>query len=78
MRKERTLFTAALARALDKRGMTQGKLADIVGVTHSAMSHYATGKSIPKAITLYRICDVLDLDIASLTWAELEEERRHG
>ena len=72
---DRQYFPAVATEARKQKHMTQAALADTVGVTHVAMSKYLRGLLVPRTIVFLRICDVLDLNPALMTWPELEAER---
>lgn len=71
-------FQTAMLQALKEQGMTQYQLADKVGVTAASMSLYCNGR-IPRTLVFLRICDILHLNPALMTFDALEAERaRHG
>jgi len=53
-------FNDRIVELLRKKNMTQRDLAQKVGVTDSAMSHYVKGDRIPRAAVILKISDVLE------------------
>ena len=47
-----------------EKGFSQYKLAKVAQVPQTTLSNYETGKNIPGAETLKRICDALDITVA--------------
>ena len=54
-----------LKKALKNKGITQSKLAELVGCDKTAISHYLSGNRIPSIDILISMCDVLDIDMNS-------------
>lgn len=52
-------FSERLRDLLNKQGMTQRKLAEEVGCTEAAISHYVKGDRVPRARVLARIAATL-------------------
>ena len=71
----RVFFPVAEDQDRKQKHLSQAALADRVGVTHVAMSKYLRGLLVPRTIVFLRICDVLNLEPAKMTWPELEQER---
>lgn len=46
---------------LDKKGLTQKELANAVGCTEAAISHYIKGDRVPRASVLSKIAIALDI-----------------
>jgi len=46
---------------LKKRGMTQRKLAETIGVTEESMSRWITGARVPRANYIVYMADALDV-----------------
>ena len=51
-----------LIEAIRQSDMTQGEIADKVGVKRQQISAYACGKKMPAPDTLANLCKVLDVD----------------
>lgn len=58
-----------IAQARLKKGLTQGQLADIIGVTKAQISNWENGFRNPKVSALMKIADALGID-----WTILVEE----
>jgi transcriptional regulator with XRE-family HTH domain len=56
----------ALRRLRESRGMTQRELADAVGLDPATISRIETADRDPKAVTVARIAQQLELDIGDL------------
>lgn len=54
-----TNFSARLRDLLNERGMTQRRLAEQVGCTEAAISHYVKGDRVPRARVLAKIAATL-------------------
>lgn len=48
-------------------GYNQSKLADQLGLTATAISYWERGKATPSTETLYKICDIFNVNIQELT-----------
>lgn len=57
---EKKEFARRLRSLMTRRGITQEQLADILNSTQSLISRYATGETIPGAVTLNRIAKILN------------------
>ena len=51
-----------LIEAIKQSGVKQLDLANMVGVSHQAISQYLSGQSMPALDTFAKLCAVLDLD----------------
>jgi transcriptional regulator with XRE-family HTH domain len=51
-----------IVRAIAKSGMTQIKLARLLGVSQSLISHYLHGNKMPALDTFANLCKILDVD----------------
>ena len=51
-------------------GMSQQRLADLLGVTRSAVSYYESGRISPKMAMLEKIAAVFDVSVADLVYDE--------
>ena len=71
-----------IRRAREEKGISQEKLAEIVGVSRQAVSKWETGLAIPASENISRIEQALDLDPGTLSAAPPEEpaaaQRGHG
>ena len=61
-----TVNTKLLRSLRKEKGLTQGKLADKVGITQSAINKFERGFAEPSLATLGRLAKVLGTDIKSL------------
>jgi DNA-binding XRE family transcriptional regulator len=52
--------------AIDQRGAKQNWLAEQVGITNNAMSAICSNKSQPRLETLFKIAEVLKVDVCEL------------
>lgn len=59
-------FGRLLFQLLRERGMTQKDLADITGLTQSAVSHYIKGDRMPRGDSLFRIAEALHISVNEL------------
>lgn len=48
------------------RGLSQGQLADILGISRQAVSKWESGQSSPDTLNLIRLADVLDTEVEYL------------
>ena len=63
----------ALRSIRKKHHMTQGELADKIGVKHNTISDYETGYSKPNAVRLIKIANVFNVSL-DYFFEEGEEE----
>ncbi|WP_416325099.1 helix-turn-helix domain-containing protein [[Eubacterium] hominis] len=56
-------FGKLIKQRLKELNMTQGKLANKLGVTASQVSHYLTGKNEIPYQNMVKICKILDLNL---------------
>lgn len=64
----------AIRRLRKAKGLTQNELANLVGVTESAVNQYENGKRRPKYEILLRLGEVLECPVAEITGEkELED-----
>ena len=49
-----------------EHGITQSKLAELIGVTHAAISYWENGVNIPNVLDCWKIADVLNITIDEL------------
>ena len=64
-------FKNVLIELRQKRHLTQDKLAEILGITKQALSHYERGVRYPKPETLEAIADYFNVDMDYLTGRSL-------
>lgn len=62
----RKIFAQRLINLRKKRGLTQSELADKVGIQQSAYARYEKGKFMPRAETVRKIAEVLEVSEAYL------------
>lgn len=48
-----------ISQLLSEKNMTQRELAQIAGITESAVSHYISGDRVPRGVTLIKIANAL-------------------
>ena len=53
-------FNVRLKDAIDKKGISQRELADAIGCTEAAVSHYLKGDRVPRMSVLIKIASALD------------------
>ena len=61
----------------EKNHLTQGELADKLGVTYQAVSKWENGKNIPDIAILKRISELYDVDINTLLDLKKEKKKRY-
>ena len=61
------MFSENLNRIINEQGMTHYRLAQITGITHSAMSLYRNGKRKPHFDNLKKIANALNVSLDELT-----------
>ena len=49
-----------------EQGITQSKLAKLIGVTHAAISFWENGVNIPNVLDCWKIADVFNISIDEL------------
>ncbi len=54
---------SVLKRLRTEKGLTLKQLADMSGVTQSAISRYENNKRMPTMIVLYALMDALEVDL---------------
>ncbi len=55
-----------LVEAIKQSGMTQGALAQKIGVCQQSVSQYLSGRAMPALDTFANLCAVLDIDPAEV------------
>ena len=66
-------FSKRVLQARKVKGMSQEKLAELVGVSRQAVSKWETGEAKPDLEKLIAICDVLELSMDYLCFGKQEE-----
>lgn len=61
MAKAEDIFSKNLKYWINKRGLTQAKFADQLGVSAQQVSNYVNGINIPKLSRIGQICDILKI-----------------
>lgn len=59
--------SSMLKNARIKKNLTQGALAEKIGVTFQAVSNWERGNSLPDLSNLANICSILDIDLYELS-----------
>lgn len=72
---KKLLETEIIRTALQKKGITQTKLAEMLGVTHSSVSHYLTNRTFPSETNLQKLSDILEIPIDKLTFESYVDGR---
>ena len=67
-----------LRRARKERGLSQGRLAQRLGIQPAAVSHFETGHRKPSFDTLRRLADALDVTTDYLLGCVAEPNARKG
>ena len=57
--------------------LTQGQVAEILGIDRSAYTYYETGKTSPSLTNLLRLASVFEVDVAWLLGENKSEEHSH-
>jgi len=60
------------------RGLTQAKLAEMLGVTDRAVSKWETGKSMPDSALMLPLCDILGISVNELLSGERIEMENYN
>lgn len=58
----------------EKNGWTQGLVADSLGVSTVAVSHWENGKSLPTLDNVMRLADMMNVYVEDLIIMEFDEE----
>ena len=66
--------SSMLKNARIKKNLTQGALAEKIGVTFQAVSNWERGNSLPDLSNLANICSILDIDLYELVGATQNKE----
>lgn len=56
-------YKIVIRNAREKKGLTQYKLAKMVGITQSFMNEIESGKKSPSIEVFFRICEALDIKV---------------
>jgi len=67
-------FGKAIKQVRKEKGMTQRQLADICGISVTALSQIETNDSFPQKSTLKKICDSMKVPYTYLFFLSLESE----
>ena len=59
-------FNERLQQAISRSGMTQKELAEKVGITEAAVSHYLKGDRMPRSAVAVKLADVLNMSVDEL------------
>ena len=60
-----------------KAGLTQGELAEKLHVKKTSLASWEQGKSLPDIDTLFALCDILKVDIATISNFQPPESQYH-
>lgn len=64
----------AMRRARKIRGYSQDRLASEANIGSSTLKFWEYGRTVPSAITLIRVCDVLECSVDEYLGRGLEDE----
>ena len=56
-------YKIVIRNAREKKGLSQYKLAKMVGITQSFMNEIESGKKSPSIEVFFRICEALDIKV---------------
>jgi len=62
-----SIFSERIKEERKKRKLTQGDIAEQLGITRSAYTLYKTGKSLPSLETAVKIADIFQVSLDYLT-----------
>ena len=65
-------FNERLQQAISMSGMTQKELAEKVGITEAAVSHYLKGDRMPRSAVAVKLADVLNMSVDELMGGNTE------
>ncbi len=65
-------FNERLQQAISRSGMTQKELAEKVGITEAAVSHYLKGDRMPRSAVAVKLADVLNMSVDELMGGNTE------
>ena len=75
---DRTIIGQRIAELRKQKGLTQAELADMLGVTHQAVSQWERSETLPDILTLPRIAEIFGENInAILGLEETKPPRRN-
>lgn len=66
-----------LAAARAQRGLSQGQLAAVVGVSRQTISSIETGQYCPSTLLALRLASVLETTVEALFWLEGRTDAHH-
>lgn len=49
-----------------EQGLSQQRLADLIGITHASISYWENGVNIPNVLDIWKIADILNVTIDEL------------
>lgn len=55
-----------------EHGYSQQKIAQLIGVTHTAISYWENGVNIPNVIDIWKLADVLHMSIDELVGRDFD------
>ncbi len=70
-------FGDRLRESRNKKGYSQKRLAELVGVTNTAISNYEQNTSFPNTDILYKLFDALECEPNFLFWDELTDDLKN-
>ena len=68
-------ITYRIKEMLEKKGISQKRLAEITGITESAISHYVKGDRVPRGVNLVKIADALGTTTDDLLSGDREMDK---
>ena len=70
---DRTIIGQKIAELRKEKGLTQAELADLLGVTHQAVSQWERSETFPDILTLPKIAEIFGENLNSLLGIESGE-----
>ena len=67
---DRTIIGQRIAELRKSKGLTQAELADLLGVTHQAVSQWERSETLPDILTLPRIAEIFGENINAILGLE--------
>lgn len=68
-------FSKRLRQALEAKGMTQKRLADLTGITTVSISRYMNGQRMPDVVSFMKICTALEADVYWVLLGKVKENK---
>ena len=75
---DRTIIGQRIAELRKQKGLTQAELADMLGVTHQAVSQWERSETLPDILTLPRIAEIFGENINAILGLEETKTAEEG